>query len=144
MGDQDNNVELKYSQADLDNILEKKMSNFSEKHVSKDMYNQVVDELAMLKSKETFVSNGGNKENFNDFYKLEKDNLSNLKSDKDISKFYEEVKQSKSWAFGSGGSTEPTKNLPNDKAVLQDMLKMDDDLVEGTFYRKTSFENNNK
>ncbi len=135
MGDQDNNNnELKYSQADLDSILDKKMTNFSEKHVSKDQYNSLLSELNMLKAKEVFISNGGNKDNFQDFYKLEQDNLSNLKSEKDITKFYDEVKQSKSWAFGSG-STEPTKNLPNDKQVVSSILDVDDDLVDGTMYR---------
>ncbi len=134
MGDQ----ELKYSQLDLDNILEKKMSNFMEKHVSKETYQVAMDELNMLKAKEVFVAQGGNRDNFQDFYKLEQDNLSNLKSDKDIAKFYDEMKQSKSWAFGSG-STDTPKNLPDDQQVVSSILGQDDDLVDGTIYRSPTF-----
>ncbi|WP_300351206.1 hypothetical protein [Clostridium sp.] len=92
MGDQE--VKLKYTQEDLDNIVSKVKAKYDEKYISRDTYDLLQSDYNKLKVKETFITNGGDKSKFDDFYKLEQDNLTNL-TEKGTEKYFNEVKQSK-------------------------------------------------
>ncbi len=134
MGDQE--VKLKYTQEDLDNIVSKVKAKYDEKYISRDTYDLLQSDYNKLKVKETFITNGGDKSKFDDFYKLEQDNLTNL-TEKGTEKYFNEVKQSKGWAFSSS-STDTTVKEPNDTSVVKDLLDTDDELVEGTIYHNSN------
>lgn len=128
--------ELKYTQEDVDNIVEKAKSNLSAKfektHISREEFNELQNKYNDLlnQDKTSFIQNkflesNGNSNAFNDFLAANNDLLALSKED--IEKKFDEVKNAKPYFFN--------QNQPVDN-ITKNMLNKSDDLVEGTIYSK--------
>lgn len=123
-------VEKTYSQADVDDIMDKVRKTESDKYdklMAK--FNELDSAFNKQVVKEQFIANGGNASLFEDFYSLEGGNT------KSSPKYWEDVKSAKSWAFGVG-----QKEVDN--GVINEMFGDDsDNFVGNTIYPTTAYYN---
>lgn len=127
--------DLKYTQEDVDNIVEKAKTNLSAKfektHISREEYNSLQAKYNDLlnQDKTNFIQNkfnqsGGNSNAFDDFMAANKQLLDLSKED--IEKEFDNVVNSKPYYFNQQKQTDTiTKNMFNENS----------DLIAGTIYK---------
>jgi len=131
---------LKYTQEDIDNILEKKMESFKLKmektHINLNDYKQLEKEVLGFKKsmkedtiKKEFLKNNGNIKHFEDFMKIN-DELYDI-DEKELTKSIKEISKKRDWAFNLDKALQY-----NEEEVFNDLLPPKTEFYPGTFIKK--------
>lgn len=105
-----------YTQEDLDNIVSKSKENlenkYSKTHIPMGEYEALKNENLQFKAsakknefKEVFIKNNGNPSAFDDFYGVEKDNISKI-ADGGTDNYFKEISAKKSFYFNNGNQVQ--------------------------------------
>lgn len=143
-----------YTQEQVNEIVEQVKTRQQEKFAKKiensyvelDKYNELQTKLSDLELsnksnsfRDTFISNGGNSNAYNDFINLNKDIL-NLDNEAQIKKL-NEIKENKPYFFVNDKQNEVVsdyKPISNSNEVVKEMLSQSNTQkrIEGTIYKK--------
>lgn len=144
-----------YTQEQVNEIVESVKARQQEKFAKKiensyvelNKYNELQSKLSDLEIsnksnsfKDTFISNGGNSNAYNDFISINKDIL-NLEQEEQIKKL-NEIREQKPYFFnGDTNIQEPISNhkpITNGSEIVEQMLKQENkqERIEGTIYKK--------
>ena len=133
-----------YYQEDVDNITakvkERQAEKYAKTHIElakyqelENKYNELINQNKINEFKETFKTNGGNLEAYDDFISTNKDIL-DLEGDK-LTQRFNELRETKKYYFNSTNPT-PNSQSINDTQEMGELLKeKSDNVVEGTIYK---------